>query len=257
MATEVILPRFRAQRDEDVSEKASGDLVTVADLEAEVALSQFLSAHVPGSVVIGEEAVAADPSTLTTAIGRDQVWVIDPIDGTANFVAGDPAFGVMVAFVERGVTTSSWIHHPATGRFFAAQRGAGATVDGQPLVRRPGSENLDELRATVVTRLLDDSTATRVETRASAFGTVNPSRLPASQQYPRVADGKLDVVLYWRTLVWDHAAGALLLEESGGRAARLDGSDYEPWSDRTGLILAADPETHARAAAVLAPVGRL
>ena len=71
------------------------------------------------------------------------------------------------------------------------------------------------------------------------------------------ASGELDVVLYWRTHVWDHAPGALLVEEAGGRVARLDGSNYEPWSDRTGLLLGADDATHRRVCDQLAPGGRL
>lgn len=81
--------------------------------------------------------------------------------------------------------------------------------------------------------------------------------MAAGITYPLVAAGELDFVLCWRTLVWDHAAGTLLVEEAGGRVARLDGSDYEPWSDRTGLVLAADPATHDLVTSLLAPGGVL
>lgn len=207
--------------------------------------------------MVGEEAVAADPTVLVTAKSHDRVWVIDPIDGTSNFVAGSPDFAVMVALVEQGHTTASWIHHPVPDRLFTAQRGAGAEVDGRPLVRAPAPADVGELRATVVTRLLDEQTAARVETRAGAFGSLSANRMAAGIQYPRVAEGDLDVVLYWRTLVWDHAAGSLLLQEAGGYVARLDGSDYQPWSDRTGLVLAADHATHTRATALLSRDGTL
>ena len=255
VATEVVMPRFRALAEGDVTEKGPGDLVTVADLEAEQALTRFLLAHLPGSVVVGEEGVAADASVLTDAPSHDRVWVIDPIDGTANFVAGSPDFAVMVALVEHGRTTASWIYHPVSGRMFTAQRGAGAEVDGRALVRPTAPVELGDLRATMVTGMLDEQTASRVEARASTFGSLVPNRMSAGIQYPRVAEGELDVVLYWRTLVWDHAAGTLLVEEAGGRVARLDGSDYEPWSDRDGLVLAADAATHARAIELLAPSG--
>lgn len=257
VAAEVVLPRFRALSEGEVREKGPGDLVTVADLEAEQALSRFLATHLPGSVVVGEEAVAADSQVLLAAQSHDRVWVIDPIDGTSSFVAGSPDFAMMVALVERGRTTASWIYHPVPDRLFTAQRGAGAEVDGRPLVRPPAPAELRDLRATVVTRLLDEQTGARVEARAAAFGSLRPNRNAAGIQYPRVAEGRLDVVLYWRTLVWDHAAGSLLLEESGGRVARLDGSDYEPWSDCTGLVLAADHGTHTRVITLLAPGGTL
>ena len=257
VAAEVVLPRFRTLAEGEVTEKGPGDLVTVADVEAEQALSRFLVSHLPGSVVVGEEAVAADPSVLEAAPSHDRVWVIDPIDGTSNFVAGSPDFAVMVALVEHGLTTASWIYHPVADRLFVAQRGAGAEVDGRALVRPSAPAELSDLRATMVTGMLDEHTAARVAARASVFGTLVPNRMSAGIQYPRVAEGDLDVILYWRTLVWDHAAGTLLLEEAGGRVARLDGSDYEPWSDRTGLVLAADHATHERAVTVLAPEGTL
>ena len=105
--------------------------------------------------------------------------------------------------------------------------------------------------------MLDERTGALVKERAEAFGPPHPNRMSAGIQYPRVAEGELDVVLFWRTLVWDHAAGTLLLEEAGGRVARLDGSDYQPWSDRSGLVVAADQATHTRAITLLAPDGTL
>ena len=255
VAATVILPRFRTLADGDVSEKGPGDLVTVADVEAERALTRRLAAAWPGSEVIGEEAVAADPSLLAAAAGHERVWVIDPIDGTRNFVAGSPDFAVMVAQVQAGRTVASWIHHPVTGEVFAAELGAGAAVDGRPIHRAPAPSSLADLTGTVVTGLLDPAAADRVQGRAQAVGTLRPNSHAAGIQYPRVLLGELDFVLYWRTLVWDHAAGVLLLQEAGAHGARLDGTAYEPWSDRRGLLLAADEPTFDQVAARLAPDG--
>lgn len=257
VAARVVLPRFRSLAEGEVTEKGPGDLVTVADVEAEAELTRFLTGASPGSTVIGEESVAADPSILGAARSHEQVWVIDPIDGTANFVSGSPDFAVMVARVEHGRTTESWIYHPVSDRMFHAVLGGGATVDGAPLVRTPAPTGLGDLHGVAVTRLLDSETRARVDERLQAIGPAGSNPGAAGVQYPRVATGELDFVLYWRTLVWDHAPGSLLLAEAGGRAARLDGSDYEPWSDRTGLLIAADPATHQRVRALLAPDGVL
>lgn len=257
VAATIVLPRFRALADGEVSEKGPGDLVTVADVEAEQALTRWLTAAWPGSTVVGEEAVAADPRVLAAAPSHDRVWVVDPIDGTRNFVAGSPDFAVMVARVERGRTVESWIHHPAVGTTYRAERGAGAEVDGRPLRRTPAPEDVADLAGTVVTGLLDPPTARRVEARAGAVRELRPNAGAAGIQYPRVARGELDFVLWWRTHVWDHAPGALLLAEVGGCAVRLDGEDYEPWSDRRGLVVAADRGTGDRVRALLAPDGTL
>jgi fructose-1,6-bisphosphatase/inositol monophosphatase family enzyme len=257
VAAEIILPRFRAVVDGDVSEKAPGELVTVADVEAERALAATLSELLPGSLVVGEEAVAADPGVLPAGAASARTWVIDPIDGTWAFVAGTEHFTVMVALIEDGVTTAAWILQPATGRLFTAVRGGGARLDGEVLVRTPAPDRLADLRARLVTRLLGPEVAEEVIRRAGPIGHLDTDRLPAGIEYGRVALGELDAVLYLRTHVWDHAPGALLLEEAGGRVTRLDGSGYDPWSDRTGLLLAADPATSRRVLELIAPTGRL
>lgn len=257
VAAQVVLPRFRQLAEGEVTEKGPGDLVTVADVETERALTSFLAGHLAGSTVIGEEAVAADPRLLDAARSLDQVWVIDPIDGTANFVAGSPDFAVMVALIEGGATTASWIYQPVTDRMFTAVRGGGAFVDGHPLARPPAPVDLADLHGVIVGRLLEPGARARANGRLAAVGLMSANRSAAGINYPDVAEGGVDFVVYWRTLVWDHAPGALLVEEAGGRVARLDGSPYEPWSDRTGLIVAADPATHARVAALVAPGGAI
>ena len=106
MAKTAVLPRFRNLTKDDVRTKSGpGDLVTAADEEAELLLSKGLTDLWPGSLVIGEEAAAADESVLDHLTKPERVWLIDPIDGTANFVAGYAAFALVLALVENGETT--------------------------------------------------------------------------------------------------------------------------------------------------------
>src|SRR5262245_63225070 len=101
------MPRFGKLEPGDVSSKAPGEPVTVADREAESALAAGLTALRPGSVVVGEEAVSADPSLLGRLRQPGEVWVIDPIDGTANFAAGREPFALMVALLRDTVTVAA------------------------------------------------------------------------------------------------------------------------------------------------------
>jgi len=257
VAAAVVLPRFRSLAADEVHEKGPGDVVTVADAEAEVRLTEVLGDLLPDAAVVGEEAVAADPSVLDRAREADRAWIIDPIDGTANFVAGSADFAVMVALVEAGVTTASWILQPVADRLFTAVRGDGASLDGRALHRPPAPALLGALRGVARTRFLSPDAAARVADGTGAFAEVGEGRKAAGVEYPRLVLGEIDFVVYLRTLVWDHAPGALLLEEAGGRAVRLDGAAYEPWSDRTGLVLAADPATARRVIEHLAPDGHL
>ena len=91
VAEREIIPRFGHLRSADIKEKAPGDLVTVADQAAEIALGEGLTAILPGSVVVGEEAVSANPDVLKRLDDDAPVWIVDAIDGTHNFVAENRA----------------------------------------------------------------------------------------------------------------------------------------------------------------------
>ena len=100
---EFVMPRFRSLEAGDIEEKGPGDLVTVADRECELALTEALR-DIVDVTVVGEEATA-DNAALLASVGSDAAWIVDPIDGTSNFAAGRESFAVMVAFAERGITT--------------------------------------------------------------------------------------------------------------------------------------------------------
>lgn len=90
-----------------------------------------------------------------------------------------------------------------------------------------------------------------IERNEHRFGTLEPRSTAASIEYPALARGDGDFMLYWRTLPWDHAPGALLLREAGGVVARLDGAAYDPTDRRAGLLAAGSPETWREAKAAL------
>src|ERR1700743_2075316 len=99
VAAEQIMPRFRQLAEGDIEMKGVNDPVTVADKEAERVLTERLTAYLPGSVVVGEESFAKDKAIMSHLDNEHPVWIIDPIDGTRNFVAGNPEFAVMIALV--------------------------------------------------------------------------------------------------------------------------------------------------------------
>ena len=135
VSAEVILPRYRNLAAHEVVEKAADDLVTIADRESEERLSEGLSKLLPEARIVGEEACAADP-TLMKGLGDGLVWIIDPIDGTGNFAAGRPPFGVMIALAEGAVAIAGWIYDPLTGRLCHAAHGRGASVNGERVQAR-------------------------------------------------------------------------------------------------------------------------
>jgi fructose-1,6-bisphosphatase/inositol monophosphatase family enzyme len=241
-AQSAILPVFRRLDDASVEEKAPGEVVTVADREAEVIIEQGLLALLPGSTVVGEEAVAADPALLQRLGWPGPVWVVDPVDGTANFAAGRRPFAVMVALLREGLTESSWILDPISDSLAVARAGDGAYLDGErvrtPDVRGPASA----LRGAVMSRSLPADLRARVDAGIGNIGRALPGNHCAGREYPDILRGVQDFVLFWRTLPWDHAPGVLLLQEAGGVARRFDGTPYDPGDDRNGLLVAANGE---------------
>ena len=117
----MIEPRFSALSSMEVRSKAAGELVTVADLDAERLLTRRLTDLLPAAVV-GEEACAEDP-TLLAGLGSARAWLVDPLEGTTNFVEGNPAWAVMVALCEQGRTVVSWICQPTSQTMHTAQAG--------------------------------------------------------------------------------------------------------------------------------------
>lgn len=240
-AAQVVDPRFRSLQADEVHEKSPGDLVTEADREAEVLITAGLHRLDPGAVVVGEEAVAADPAVLDALRTAPRVWVVDPVDGTANFVAGSPEHAVMAALVERGVPVAAVIWQPQLDALWTAERGAGAfcnsrRVDAAPSLPRDPARLTGAVSATY----LDPATRAQVEANSARFAEVRPGPRCCGVSYPRLATGEDHFALYWKMAPWDHAPGALIVAECGGAVRRWDGSPYRVDVPGTGLLAVSD-----------------
>ena len=235
---DIIMPRYQNLRAEDVSEKAVDDFVTIADKESEIRLAEGLADILPEAGIIGEEACAADPTILERA-GQGLNWIIDPIDGTGNFAAGKPPFGIMIALADAGATLAGWILDPLTGRLCHAILGAGSHIDGQQVHARESGDDMP-VAALAVYFMTPEERADIQRRSAGQFALVDIPRC-AAEQYPRLVLGQNDVSVFSRTLPWDHAAGTLFLNEAGGCCQRLDGSPYMVGDLRRGLLGASSP----------------
>ena len=237
-----ILPRFRALQTHEVEEKAPGELVTAADREAEQVIEAGLKALRPGALVVGEEAVAAEPALLAKVLGVDEAWLIDPLDGTAHFAAGRAPFAVMVALVRKRETVASWMFDPLAGAMHVAERGAGAFIDGRRVRAAPDCPPLATMRGAILKRFLGPADRARLEPKEKLLAAVLPGFMCAGREYPAVVAGEQHFALFQRMLPWDHAPGVLFAEEAGSKARRLDGSAYVPGDLRPGLLVAQNPK---------------
>lgn len=248
VAVDTILPRYQSLTAEEIAEKTPGDLVTIADRESEARLSEQLADLLPGSRVIGEEAVAADASLLDQ-IANGIVWIIDPLDGTMNFAEGRSPFAIMVGLLADGEAQAGWILDVVTGRICHGARGNGAYVNGEHVRTRSTGGSLPI--GAIAPYFLPPDRKADLERRAQ--GKIEIVAIPrcAGEQYPRLALGQNDIALFERDNPWDHVPGALFLEEAGGKLARPTGQPYRVGVPGKGLIGAASPELWDRAAAIL------
>jgi fructose-1,6-bisphosphatase/inositol monophosphatase family enzyme len=243
VAAEIILPRYQSLTAGDVREKKPGDLVTIADIEAEAALTRRLSDLLVGSRVVGEEAVSVDAKILDHLQEDGPVWILDPIDGTANFVKGHRNFAVIVALVVAGRTVQGWILDPLSGQITVAERGGGTWRDGErlriappgPLASMTGSagyRHSKQLAGSVRKLICQGSSA---------------------HDYLNLVENQLQFAYARRLHPWDHAAGVLLHGEAGGYNAMLNGDAYRPLPSKDGILLAQDQDSWEQLRALVVP----
>ncbi|TCS61215.1 inositol monophosphatase family protein [Varunaivibrio sulfuroxidans] len=253
VAKQEILPFFRHLDADDIFNKGNRDVVTMVDLRAEKALSTALRKIAPASAVIGEEASEEDPNILNSLDDDRPFWIVDPLDGTKNFIAGRPVFAVIVAFCERGETQAGWIYDPCGEVMVHAHKGGGAWLGARPLGI---SDNLSPSQSTAS---LGPGMRKRLHahTHARSGDRAPPPEIPerivrygcCGREYIDLALGKIQYAAYGGNLnVWDHAAGVLIHREAGGYSAIFPHeAPYRPQRYRHGeqLLLAPSPPSWA------------
>ena len=239
-----IMPRFRRLAAADIRTKSGPlDMVTDADEAAERAITAALAARFPGCLVVGEEACAADPILADRLADAPLAFVVDPVDGTANFAAGMPLFGCMAAAFLAGEVVAAWIHDPVGDDTLTAAAGQGAWIAARPGAPGPALRVAPPVPVAAMTGCVSYGyLAEPLKSRVA-------SRLPrlaktwqlgcAAHEYRLLATGHIHLSLYNRLMPWDHAPGWLIHRETGGHAAHFDGTPYHPATDRAGGLLCA------------------
>jgi fructose-1,6-bisphosphatase/inositol monophosphatase family enzyme len=198
--------------------------------------------------LIGEEASEKDPSLLHDFAGLDLAFIVDPIDGTLNYAAGVPLFGVMIAAVVKGEVVAGIIHDPMGGGTFMALRGEGAWSlapgGARTDLRVAKPDALARMRGAVSWHLMAEPLRSSVAARIPrvALGLCYHC---AAHEYRLVTAGHVHFLLYGTLKPWDHAPGWLMHREAGGYAAHFDGSPYLPSHLTGGLLCAPDRDTWA------------
>lgn len=252
-AAEAIMPRYRALAATDIVEKTAGEIVTIADREAEAIIARGLMDLRPGSRVVGEEACTADASLMAN-LGDGVVWLVDPLDGTGNFAAGDGPFAVMAALMADGDPVAAWMFDPVADVMITAEQGSGAFRNGTRIKAVGAPSTASALRGVVATKFMPPELQTAMKSRVSKLGAVaSPMMMCAGTEYPDIAFGTRHFAAYWRSLPWDHAPGALFLTEAGGHVARTNGARFRVDEPGPGLLAARNRDVWHAAQEVLFP----
>lgn len=242
IAARELVPKFITLTTAEIGEKSPGDFVTAVDLAMEEALAKALVELLPGSLVVGEEAVHDDQGVLAVLDGDAPVWVIDPLDGTGNYAQGLPIVAVIVALVIKGETVAGWIYDPLSDRMAIAGKGAGAFMGSRRLqVARPAENR--SLNGSIYgrfVRLSEPYQRIWGKGRGPLGNVFNPRCV--GQEYLARLKGRMHFGVYTRMKPWDHAAGVLMHQEAGGVARMGDGSPYRPAERGHVCLLTPDEE---------------
>ncbi len=233
-----MLAKRRRSEGVEVAESKSSteDIVTFADREIEALIRSRLAELRPNDGFLGEEGDAEGGTSGLT-------WVVDPIDGTVNFLYGIPHYAVSIAVVEGEPEPLTWralagvVSNPANGETFTALVGGGAFLDGEP-IRVAVSGELSQALVGTGFAYLAEARSKQAELLGGLLRRVRDIRRmgAASLDLCAVASGRLDAYFERGLSPWDHAAGSLIAREAGATVTGLDGAP--PSKD---FILAAEP----------------
>ncbi|WP_231691152.1 inositol monophosphatase family protein [Aureliella helgolandensis] len=222
-----------------VREKGPADLVTDADIASQHAIEQILTARFPHFAFLGEESTEQDRQAARDS-GKP-LWVVDPLDGTANFVHRLLSFSVSIALVEQDQTRVGVVYDPMLDVLYAAEAGGRVTKNGKP-IRVSGCQQIDKamvccsFRPGVNREDPEVENFLRILERSQSLRRLGSAALNLCY----VGEGCLDS--YWATSVkaWDVAAGYLIAQTAGATLSQMDGSAFDLWNPK--FVASGSPE---------------
>lgn len=233
-----------------VTQKGHNDFVTEVDKAAEQAIIDVLHSAYPDHAILAEESGAS----ANLHDEAENVWIIDPLDGTTNFIHGFPTYCVSIALQQRGVITQAVVYDPNRNDLFTATRGGGAHLNEKRIRVTKRDKLADALIGTGfpytdLSGLDEYLKMFRIMTEKSA-GLRRPGAAALDLAY--VAAGRLDGFFEKNLKPWDIAAGSLLITEAGGIVGDFSGESDADYLNK-GHVLAGTPKVFAQMVPLLAP----
>jgi myo-inositol-1(or 4)-monophosphatase len=216
-AQQELLPRFHHVAH---NIKSDGSIVTEADLAMQQRMIDELQQRWPQIPLLGEEMSREEQQQLLDN-SEEGLWLLDPLDGTSNYAAGIPYFGVSLALMRKGEVVLAIIYDPLRDESFSAEKGEGAWLNGEKLIAPQATRPLTQGIALIDLKRLSPALAARVASQPPYSSQRNLGSGALDWCY--VATGRVDVYLHGGQKLWDYAAGQLILSEAGGYSSTLDG----------------------------------
>jgi len=243
-AGEIIVRSLNRLESLTITSKGRNDFVTEVDRAAEEEIIASIRRHYPQHAFLAEESGSSGTN--------DTVWIVDPLDGTTNFLHGFPVFAVSIACQIRGRLEHAVIYDPMRQELFTASRGAGAHLDNHRMRVSKARSIEGALIATgfpyrANVRYLDAYLGMLRAVTEQAAGVRRPGAAALDLAY--VAAGRVDAFWEIGLSPWDTAAGTLLIQEAGGRIGTLSGGEYR----QEGHIVAGTPKVYAALLELIAP----
>lgn len=220
-AGKILMANFGQLKDYTVKESQSS-IVTKADIDSEKKVIEIIAEKFPNHNTLGEETGFQNRNSEYT-------WIIDPLDGTSNFAAGLPWFGVIICVLKNSIPVMAGCFLPVQNEIYFAEKGKGATRNGKT-IKVSGETELKNILAAYSLDYSDEPGKTERETKVIGNLVQNIRNLRGTNcliDFCYTADGKLGACMNQTTKIWDIAAPGLIIEEAGGIVTDFQGNSFD------------------------------
>ena len=231
----IILPKYRNLKEDDIKYKNGSDLVTSADIAAERELKKNLLKIIPSSGFIGEEEYATNHKILKSYQEDDYCWTVDPIDGTTNFVNGRDKFVIMIALTKKEQILYSWIYKPLENVMSHAIFNEGSFIKNKK-IKTNGVNSLGEAIGSISTKYWDEKNLAKIKNLKDEFAEVK-SYGCIGYEYVDIGLGKRNFAILSKLSPWDHIPGILFVREAGCSDIDFDCQPYNFTKKNNNLIV--------------------
>tara|TARA_A100001011_G_scaffold178185_1_gene186924 strand:- start:6 stop:806 length:801 start_codon:yes stop_codon:yes gene_type:complete len=231
----IILPKYKNLKEDDIKYKNGSDLVTSADIASEKELKKNLLQIIPSSAFIGEEEYALNQKILKSYQEDNYCWTVDPIDGTTNFVKGRDKFAIMIALTKKDQILYSWIYKPLENVMCNSILNEGSFINNKK-IKTNGVNSLGEAIGSISTKYWDEKNWDKIKNLKDEFAEVKSYRC-IGYEYLDIGLGKRNFAILSKLSPWDHIPGILFVREAGCSDIDFDRKPYNFTKKNNNLIV--------------------